>query len=143
MRQTSRESATPSRRWWLGSSALERTPVLMSVHAADVLRCEEIFRAHSGESVEAGWSDAIFLSVHEILQFVFQSAWTSKKEESRVSTSTPSEASQRRSRDTELNVTSHPYSFPLMRSGRNEVLRNASFPRTGSLACFIRRVKHK
>ena len=60
--------------------------MLMSVHAADVLRCEEIFRAHSGGSVEAGWSDAIFLSVHEILQFVFQSAWTSKKEESRVST---------------------------------------------------------
>lgn len=133
----------PSRTWLLGSSALEGIPVLMPVLTADVLRYEEIFRAHSGGSVEAGWSDAISLSVGEVLQFVFQSAWTSKKEESRVLTSTPSEASHHRSRDAEFSVTSHPYSFPLMRSGRNELLSNASFPRMGSLACFIQTVKHK
>lgn len=134
---------TPSRRWSLGSSALEGIPVLTPVLTADVLRCEEIFRTHSGGSVEAGWSDAISLSVGEVLQFVFQSAWTSKKEESRVSTSTPSEASHCRSRDAEFNMTSHPYLFPLMRSSRDEALRNASFPRMGSLACFIQTVKHK
>lgn len=38
--------------------------------------------------MRAEWSDAIFLGVGVVLQFVFLSAWASQKEGSHVSTST-------------------------------------------------------
>lgn len=75
----------------------------MSGHTNDVFRCEEIFRGRKQEgSVKAEWSDAIFLSVGVVLQFVFQSAWTSKKEGSHVSISTQSEASNPQNRAAEF-----------------------------------------